>query len=82
MVYSNMVKFAHVEHIVAMQRVRINNAVRNDFLFHDLHQSDGSNIGYHLGVNLPPRFKIPNTGTLPAVPRPRLPLRLPPKYDS
>ena len=28
---------------------------------------------------LPLRFNKPNTGTLPAAPRPRLPLRLPPK---
>lgn len=27
----------------------------------------------------PPRFNKPNTGTLPAAPRPRLPLRTPPK---
>ncbi|GEM_PF-4275958 len=33
-------------------------------------------------LTTPRRSRMPNTGTLPAAPRPRRPLRRPPKYDS
>ncbi len=43
------------------------------------HQGLCLSISIIAAYTLPLRLSKPNTGTLPAAPRPRLPLRLPPK---
>ena len=42
---------AHVQLIIAAQAIRVNNAVRHDFLFDNRHQSIGLGIIHHNGID-------------------------------
>ena len=80
MVDAVMGKTAHVQLVVAAQTIRVNNAVRHDFLFDDRHQSIGLGIIYDNGIDSSVTFQnAEDNTTFPAAPRPRLPLRRPPK---
>ena len=80
MVDAVMGKTAHVQLVVAAQTIGINNAVRHDFLFDNRHQSIGLGIIYDNGIDSSVTFQnAEDNTTFPAAPRPRLPLRRPPK---
>ena len=80
MVDAVMGKTAHVQLVVAAQTIRVNNAVRHDFLFDNRHQSIGLGIIYDNGIDPSVAFQdAEDNTTFPAAPRPRLPLRRPPK---
>ena len=51
MVDAVMDKTAHVQLVVAAQTIRVNNAVRHDFLFDNSHQSIGLGIIYDNGID-------------------------------
>ena len=51
MVDAVMDETAHVQLVVAAQAIRVNNAVRHDFLFDDRHQSIGLGIICDNGIN-------------------------------
>ena len=51
MVDAVMDKTVHVRLVVAAQTIRINNAVRHDFLFDNRHQSIGLGIIHHNGID-------------------------------
>ena len=80
MVDAVMDKTAYARLVIAAQAIRVNNAVRHDFLSDNRHQSIGFGIIYDNGID--PSVVFQNTednSTFPAAPRPRLPLRRPPK---
>ena len=59
MVDAVMDKTAHVQLIIAAQAIRVNNAVRHDFLFDNRHQSIGLGIIYDNGID--PSVAFQNT---------------------
>ena len=77
-----MIEIGYIERIVGAERIGINDAVRLDLLLEDRPQRLGSGVGDDGGVKLPAPLSKPETTTLPAAPRPRLPLRTPPKSLS
>ena len=80
MVDAVMGKTAHVQLVAAAQAIGINNTVRHAFLFDDRHQSIGLGIIYDNGIDSSVTFQnAEDNTTFPAAPRPRLPLRRPPK---
>ena len=79
MIDPHMMKVAHVESIVGLERIGVNNAVGCYF---------SSMIGSRVSVlafgtmavkTFPPCLSKPNTATFPDAPLPRFPLRVPPK---
>ena len=80
MVDAVMDETAHVQLVVTAQTIGINNAVWHDFLFDHRHQSIGLGIIYDNGIDPSVAFQdAEDNTTFPAAPRPRLPLRRPPK---
>ena len=74
-----MLKLGHIQGIVTTKSIGIDDAIGLYFC-----RIIGSNVsvlasGITTVKTLPCLFRSPNTGTLPLAPRPRLPLRLPPK---
>ena len=80
MVDAVMDKTAYVQLVIVAQAIRVNNAVRHDFLFDNRHQSIGLGIICDNGIDPSVAFQdAEDNTTFPAAPRPRLPLRRPPK---
>ena len=79
MVNAVMDKTAHVRLVVAAQTIRVNNTVRHDFLFDNRHQSIRLGIIYDNGIDPSVAFQDAEDNHFPCAPRPRLPLRRPPK---
>ena len=80
MVDAVMDKTVYARLVIAAQAIRVNNAVRHDFLFDNRHQSIGLGIIYDNGIDPSVTFQnAEDNTTFPAAPRPRLPLRHPPK---
>lgn len=74
-----VMKVRHVERVVGPERIGVDDRVGFDLLLDDRQQRLHLGIG-HLAVKTLPRlFNRPKTATLPPAPRPRLPLRTPPK---
>jgi hypothetical protein len=63
MIDTIMLKLRNIERVISAEAIGVDDAV---WL-------------YFLADNMPPRFEMPKTATLPAAPLPRLPLRVPPK---
>jgi hypothetical protein len=79
MIDPEMVEVGDVEHVIAAVAIGVDNAVGLDFARnYGISVSDLVSLTAILNT-LPPRFSSPNTGVLPVTPRPRLPLRTPPK---
>lgn len=78
-VHAPMVKLRDIQHIVRSEAIRIDNTVWGHLLANDGQQRSRLGIRNNRRKYLPPRVNKPNTGTLPAAARPRLPLRTPPK---
>ncbi len=76
---SHVAEIAHVESIVGLERIGIDDTVGLDLLLYDRQESSCSGVWNDGRVDLPPLLSRPKTATLPAAPRPRLPLRRPPK---
>ena len=51
MVDTVMDKTAYIQLVIAAQAIRVNNAVRHDFLFDNRHQSIGLGIIYNNGID-------------------------------
>ena len=79
MVDPHMMKVAHVESIVGLERVGVNNAVGCCFFLDDRHRVSVLAFGTMAVKTFPPRLSKPNTDTFPDAPLPRFPLRVPPK---
>ena len=79
MVDAVMDKTAYVQLVIAAQTIGINNTVRHDFLFDNRHQSIGLGIIYDNGIDPSVAFQDAKDNHFPCAPRPRLPLRRPPK---
>ena len=79
MINPHMMKVAHVESIVGLERVGVNNAVGCYFFLDDRQQSLRPCVGTMAVKTFPPRLSKPNTATFPDAPLPRFPLRVPPK---
>jgi hypothetical protein len=69
----------YIEHVVGAEGVRVDDAVGDDLVLDDGLQRLALGVRDDLGIDLATRFSKPNTGILPPAPRPRLPLRWPPK---
>ena len=76
---TSVVKLRHIEHIIHLKTVGIDDADRHDLLSDNWDQRRRLRIGDNGGVHLALRFKRLKTGTFPAAPLPRRPLRTPPK---
>jgi hypothetical protein len=72
-------EITHIKCIITSVAIRIDNAVRRYLSSNQRQQGFCFGVAYTLVKTLPARFKVLNTTTLPAAPRPRLPLRVPPK---
>jgi len=68
-----------IQYVVRAEGVGIDDAVRHDFVLQDGFQGLAFYIWNDFRIDLATPLQRPNTGTFPAAPRPRLPLRLPPK---
>ena len=79
MVDAVMDKTAHVQLVVTAQTIGINNTVRHNFPFDNRHQSIGSGIVYDNGIDSSVAFQNAEDNHFSYRPRPRLPLRRPPK---
>ena len=80
MVDAVMDKTAYARLVTAAQAIRVNDAVRHDSLFDNRHQSIGLGIIYDYGIDPSVAFQnAEDNTTFPATPRPRLPMRHPPK---
>ena len=79
MVDAVMDETGHVQLVIAAQAIRVNNAVRHDFLFDNRHQSIRLGIIYDNDIDPSFAFQNAKDNHFPATPRPRLPLRRPPK---
>jgi len=79
MVDAKVVKVGNIQHVIASPAVGIDDTIRHHLALDDWDQRSARSIWDYLGVDLPPLFNKPKTGTLPVAPRPRLPFRLPPK---
>ena len=73
-----VVELGDVEDVIGGIRVGIDNRIRNDLLPDDGKERVFADVGDTVWT-VPPRLRMPKTGTLPAAPRPRLPLPTPPK---
>ena len=76
---THMMKTRDIPCLVTGQRSGVDNAVGHNHLIEYRQQGRCLGIGNGCGIGLPPRFRIPKTGTFPAAPRPRFPFRRPPK---
>ena len=79
MVDAVMDKTAYARLVIAAQAIRVNNAVRHDFLFDNSHPSIRLGIIYDNGIDPSVAFQDAKDNHFPCAPRPRLPLRRPPK---
>ena len=79
MVDAVMDKTVHVRLVVAAQTIRINNAVRHDFLFDNRHQSIGLGIIHHNGIDPSVAFQNAEGNHFSCRTATSLPLRRPPK---
>ena len=79
MVDAVMDKTAHVQLVVTAQTIGINNTVRHNFPFDNRHQSIGPGIVYDNGIDSSVAFQNAEDNHFSYCPRPRLPLRRPPK---
>ena len=79
MVNAIMLKVRNIKHVIPPPAVQINDAIGNYFVFDYEKQRRRRGILDDLFIDAPPRLSSPNTGILPAAPRPRFPLRTPPK---
>ena len=75
MVDAVMDKTAYVRLVIAAQAIRVNYAVRHDFLFDNRHQSIGLGIIYDNGIDPSVAFQDAEDNHFPCAPRPRLPLQ-------
>ena len=66
MIDAIMLKIGHIKGVVTTPTVRINDAVRDDFLLNNGHKSSSLSIRNNVRVDLATSFNSPNTGTLPA----------------
>jgi hypothetical protein len=69
----------HVEHVVRAERVGVDDRVGHDFAFENWLECARFHIRDNTGIDFSTSFSRLKTGILPAAPRPRLPLRWPPK---
>ena len=70
MVDSHVMKVAHVESIVGLKRVRVNNVVGSHFFLDDRQQSLRPCVGRNVIENLPAPWRKPNAATCPGAPLP------------
>jgi len=74
-----MLELRDVQHVVGAERIRIHDTAGTILLSMILFNVLPLAFTITFAYTLPPRFSRLKTGTFPAAPRPRWPLRLPPK---
>ena len=74
-----VMELGDVEDVIGGITIGIDNGIRNDLPPDDGKERVLADIGDHHGGDLAAALEMPKTGILPAAPRPRLPLRTPPK---
>ena len=76
---AHVAELGHVEHVVGLETVAIDHSIGLYARPDDGKRVFDPTFGMITAWTLPPRLSSPKTGTLPPAPRPRLPLRRPPK---
>jgi len=74
-----VMELGDIQHIIDLKAVHVDDTIRRHLLANNWDQRGRLGVWDDGGINFATRFNSPKTGTFLDAPRPRLPLRTPPK---